>query len=126
MKSSIPGKLNNRALTLLWLILFAAGSIFCLWKLPYGFGGSDEGFYLTVAHRLTLGDSLFADEWHLSQLSAFFLYPFVKLYRELNGSNDGIILAARYAYLIMHTAVSAVIYLRLRNFGLMAALASVL
>lgn len=126
MKSSIPGKLNTRALTLLWLGLFAAAFAFCLWKLPYGFGGSDEGFYLTVAHRLTLGDSLFADEWHLSQLSSFFLYPFVKLYRGIAGSNDGIMLSARYAYLIMHTAVSAFIFLRLKKYGLMAAFASVL
>lgn len=126
MKSVKCGKLNISALTLLWLVLFAAGIIFCLWKLPYGFGGSDEGFYLTVAHRLTLGDSLFADEWHLSQLSAFFLYPFVSVYRAINGSNEGLMLTARYAYLIMHTAVSALIFLRLKKFGLFAAFASVL
>ena len=125
MKSESSGKLNTRSLTLLWLGLFAAAFAFCLWKLPYGFGGSDEGFYLTVAHRLTLGDSLFADEWHLSQLSSFFLYPFVKIYRAVNGSNDGIMLASRYVYLVIHTAVSALIYLRLRKFGLAAALASV-
>ena len=126
MKSESTGKLNTRSVTLLWLGLFAAALAFCLWKLPYGFGGSDEGFYLTVAHRLTLGDSLFADEWHLSQLSSFFLYPFVKIYRAVRGSNEGIMLAARYAYLIMHTAVSALIYMRLRKFGLGAAFASVL
>ena len=126
MKSESSGKLNTRRITALWLGLFAAALAFCLWKLPYGFGGSDEGFYLTVAHRLILGDSLFADEWHLSQLSSFFLYPFVKSYRAVNGSNEGIMLTARYAYLVMHAAVSAFIYLRLRKFGLAAALASVL
>lgn len=126
MKSESSGKLNTRKLTLLWLGLFAAAFAFCLWKLPYGFGGSDEGFYLTVAHRLSLGDSLFADEWHLSQLSSFFLYPFVKIYRGVNGSNEGIMLAARYAYLAMHGLVSALIYLRLRSFGPAGAVASVL
>ena len=126
MKSSRPGKPNTRALTLLWLVLFAAALAFSLWKLPYGFGGSDEGFYLTVAHRLSLGDSLFADEWHLSQLLSFFLWPFVKLYTSVTGSTEGIMLASRYLYLAMHALVSAVIYLRLRKFGLMAAIASVL
>ena len=40
MKSSRPGKPNTRALTLLWLVLFAAALAFSLWKLPYGFGGN--------------------------------------------------------------------------------------
>lgn len=126
MNSAKCGKLNTRAATFIWLVLFAAALCFCLWKLPYGFGGSDEGFYLTVAHRLSLGESLFADEWHLSQLLSFFLLPFVKLWRSFTGSTEGIMLASRYAYLIMHAAVSAFIYLRLRNYGIMAALASVL
>lgn len=119
-------RLRGRSLTLLWLALFAAAFAFSLWKLPYGFGGSDEGFYLTVAHRLSLGDRLFSHEWHLSQLSSFFLLPFVKAYRALAGSNEGIMLAARVAYLVMHSLVSIVIFLRLRSFGPVAAVASAL
>jgi len=126
MKNVKIGKLNIGVLSLVWLVLFGAALGFVLWKCPYGFGGSDEGFYLTVAHRLSLGDSLFVDEWHLSQLSSFFLLPFVKLFRAINGSNEGIILASRYLYVLMHATVSALVYLRLKKFGVMAAMASLL
>ena len=119
-------KVNISRQTLFWLLCFSAGLLLVLWKCPYGFGGSDEGFYLTVSHRLCLGDSLFADEWHLSQLTSFFLYPFVRLYRMLHGSNEGILLAARHLYVLMHTLVSLMIYLRLRRYGPMAGAASVL
>lgn len=126
MKSLKLGKFNIGALSLIWLFMFSLALGFVLWKCPYGFGGSDEGFYLTVAHRLSLGDRLFVDEWHLSQLTSFFLLPFVKLFRAINGSNEGIMLASRYLYVLMHGLVSALIFLRFRKFGFMAAVASVL
>jgi len=126
LKSLKLGKFNISALGLIWLFMFALAMGFVLWKCPYGFGGSDEGFYLTVAHRLSLGDRLFVDEWHLSQLTSFFLLPFVKLFRAINGSNEGIMLASRYLYVLMHGLVSALIFLRFKKYGFMAAVASVL
>ncbi len=53
----------------LFIALMVGALAFSVWKLSYGFGGNDEAFYLTIPHRLTLGDAMFADEWHLSQLS---------------------------------------------------------
>lgn len=110
-------KFNISKQSLVFAVLFAASIAFMLWKCPYGFGGSDEAFYLTVPHRLCLGDELFFDEWHLSQLSSFFTLPFVWLYRLVNGSNDGIILAARGVYVVIHSAAALVLYLRLKKFG---------
>ena len=126
MKNFKLGKFDISVQSLAWFVLFSAALAFAAWKCPYGFGGSDEGFYLTVAHRLSLGEHLFVDEWHLSQLTSFFLLPFVKLFRAVNGSNEGIMLASRYAYLIMHAIVSALVYVRLRKYGVMAAAASVI
>ena len=57
----------------LFFLLFAAALALALWKVPYGFGWYDEAFYLTIPHRLTLGDALFLDEWHLSQMSGLLL-----------------------------------------------------
>ena len=74
-------KFNISRQSLSALCLFAAALAFMLWKCRYGLGGSDEAFYLTVPHRLCLGDELFRDEWHLSQLSSFLTLPFVWLYR---------------------------------------------
>ena len=81
----------------LFALCFGAAAAFALWKCPYGFGSYDDAFYLTVPHRLSMGDALFVDEWHLSQLSGLLTAPLVWLYRTLTGSMDGSILAARYA-----------------------------
>lgn len=110
-------KLNISRQSGMFLLLFAAALAFMLWKCPYGFGGSDEAFYLTVPHRLCLGDSLFEDEWHLSQLFSFFTYPFVRIYRLIAGSNDGIMLSARYLYAALHSAAALIIYFRLKKYG---------
>ncbi len=109
-----------------FIVLIAGALIFALWKCRYGFGGNDESFYLTVPHRLTLGDALIKDEWHLSQLSSFLLLPFVKLYTMITGGTTGILLAARYGYIVMHLAVSSAVYIRLRKYGWGALAASVL
>ena len=110
-------KFNISRQSLSALCLFAASLAFMLWKCRYGLGGSDEAFYLTVPHRLCLGDELFRDEWHLSQLSSFLTLPFVWLYRLINGSNDGIMLAARLNYVALHSLAAIVVYLRLKKFG---------
>ena len=101
----------------LFAALMCFGLVLSIWKLPYGFGGSDEAFYLTVPHRLSLGDALFTDEWHVSQLSGFLLVPFVSLFRLITGSTDGIMIAARVLYLVFHTGAAVLIYSRLRKYG---------
>ena len=124
---SVEFKINKlRKQNILWLLLFLMGLWLMIWKLPYGFGGDDEGFYLTAAHRLTLGQRLFTDEWHLSQLSSFFLYPFVKLFKAVTGGTDGILLASRRLYLVCHSLTAAVVYIRLRKFGTLSVVASVM
>ena len=97
------------------LLLLALAAALLFWKCGYGPNGDDEPFYLTVAHRLTLGDHLFRDEWHLSQLLAYLVYPFVKLYRAVNGSMDGVILTWRRLYVLGHSAVCLLLYFGLRK-----------
>lgn len=110
----------------IFIILFAGAIILAFWKCFYGFGGNDEAFYLTVSHRLSLGDSLIRDEWHLSQLSGFLLLPFVSIFRFITQSTEGIMITARIVYIILHAALCAFIYLRLRKYGFMSVVASVL
>lgn len=109
-----------------FIALMAAGLIFSFWKCLYGFGGDDEAFYLTIPHRLTLGDSFISDEWHLSQLSGFLLLPFVWLYTAIMQSTEGIMLAARILYIIFHAAVTCAIYSRLKKHGFIAVFGCVL
>ena len=110
----------------LFAILLVVGLILAFWKCVYGFGGNDEAFYLTVPHRLSLGDALIKDEWHLSQLSGVLLYPFVSLYTLIVGSTEGIMLTARVVYVILHAVVSVVLYSRLRKYGIMSVFATAL
>lgn len=119
-------KFNISGQSLIFIGLFIAALAFMLWKCRFGLGGSDEAFYLTIPHRLCLGDELFRDEWHLSQLSAFFTLPFVSLYRAVNGSNDGIMLAARYVYVFGHAAVALVVWQRLKRLDRVSAPAAAL
>lgn len=117
-------KINTQTLVFFFLLL---GSVmFAFWKCSYGFGGNDEAFYLTTAHRLSLGDIFIQDEWHLSQLSGFLLLPFVSLYRLIIGSTEGILLAARFLYVILHAAVSVFVYNKLKGFGYLSVFAAIL
>lgn len=125
MKNALK-KPNISRQSLVFALLFAVSALFMLWKLPYGLGGSDEAFYLTVPYRLYLGDRLFFDEWHLSQLASFFTLPFVTLYLDLTGSTEGIMLAARCVYAALHALCALVIYLRLKNLGALSIAASIL
>lgn len=119
---------NKKFLTMdiIFAILMLGALVFAIWKCRYGFGGNDEAFYLTIPHRLNLGDALIKDEWHLSQLSGFLILPFVKLYTLITGGTTGIMLASRFAYIAVHLIVSVVIYIRLRRFGYGAVISSVL
>lgn len=104
----------------LFALCFAAAAALALWKCPYGFGSTDDAFYLTIPHRLSLGDSLFTDEWHVSQMSGLFMLPFVWVFRTVTGSTDGIMLASRYAYVVFHSAATLLFYSRIRRQGLAA------
>ena len=110
---------------ILWLVLFALSLALMVWKLPYGFGGDDEGFYLTAANRLTLGERLFTDEWHLSQLSSFFLFPFVFIYKAIVGSTEGILFASRWLYLVCHAFSSVLVYLKVRKYNALSVIGSI-
>lgn len=103
---------------LFFILAFAAAAVFCLWKVPFGLGGDDEAFYLTIPLRLLQGDALLVDEYHLSQLSAFLLYPLAAVYKFFVPSLDGIILAFRYLYVLFHCATAIIIYSRVRKYGL--------
>lgn len=111
---------------LLFILLFLGVLLFSGWKLNYGFGGNDEAFYQTISYRFCLGDAMFADEWNLSQLSGFLLLPFTWLYTTITGSTEGILLAARITYLLVHAAAAVVIYLCIRKKGYFAMFGTIL
>lgn len=103
---------------IVFAVLFLTVLGISIWKCTYGFGGYDEQFYLTIPYRLSMGDGLFGDEWHLSQMSSFLLYPIFKIYMLFVGnSTEGIIINFRYIYLFFHSLLSIALYIILRKKG---------
>lgn len=71
---------------------------------------SDESFYLTVVHRLWLGESLIKDEWFFSQVFAPLLLPFYSLYIMIKGNNEGIYLAFRILAVLWNIGLAYYMY----------------
>ncbi len=111
---------------IIFILLMIGALLFALWKVRYGFGGNDEPFYLTIPHRLTKGDALFRDEWNLAQMCSFLQLPFTWVYTLITGGTDGIILAARVFYVFVHAGACVLIYTRLRKYGYVAMIGTVL
>lgn len=57
------------------------------------------------------------DEQQVSQMSGFLLIPFQLLFKLGVFGRTGMILAARYYYTLLHTAVAVILYVRLRQYG---------
>lgn len=111
---------------LIFLLSLLAGLILYIAILHIGPDWEDESFYSTIALRIVNGDSLIADEWHLSQFASVFLYLPVKLWLVLNGSTDGIILFLRCIYLAIHTGSAVGLYAFFRKKGVWAVAAALL
>ena len=126
VKRQIEKQNQRKWQDILFILLMLGAVIFSVWKTNYGFGGNDESFYLTIPHRLLKGDVLFQDEWHLSQMCSILQIPFVWLYTTLTGSTDGILLASRVFYVFVHCSATLLIYHKLRNYGVLSVIASVL
>lgn len=111
---------------LVFALIFLIGAWMIFYKCPFGYANMDESFYLTIPYRLSQGDGLFTQEWHLSQMGNFLIYPLFLLYRLFFPGTEGILLHFRYLYTALHTLTALFLYLRLRRHGLFAAGASVM
>ena len=89
LKSFHNAQTEKRADRIAYLCFAGAAALLCV-QAFYGFGFDDESWYTAFAHRMTLGDSLLTDEWHVAQLIGFllifastgiakyFIYTFIK------------------------------------------------
>ena len=111
---------------ILFCILTAVILCYLFWKCRFGFANVDESFYLTIPWRLCQGDSLFVNEWHLSQMTGFLLMPFMYVYRLFHPDAEGIALTFRHLCLVVQTLCSIYFYIRLRKWTPLGALATAL
>lgn len=97
------------------LIILAALTLLLIIHSRYGFCQSDEPFYISLAHRLYLGQKLIKDEWHPTQFFSPILLLFYNPYRFLNGTVDGIIRFFRIVYIVLSGIISCWLYISLRR-----------
>lgn len=109
-----------------FILSFLAFFCLLLWKIYYGFGGRDEAFYLTIPDRLFNGDALLSEEWHLSQLSGLVTLPLFYLYKFIFKTNEGIIFAFRFMYVIFKSLSCIFIYKRLKKYTYFAVVTSII
>ena len=106
---------KERYVNYLFVAMMIAVELLLLWKVRYGYGGNDESFYLTTAHRLTKGDSLLSQEWHLAQMSSFIVYPFMKIYLMFYGTTKGILLNFRLIFLAVKSVIAVAMFILLKK-----------
>lgn len=112
---------KKKRITAAFFIVLIFADILMLWKSKFGGGGNDESFYLTIAHRLAKGDAMLSEEWHLSQMSGVFTYPFMKLYLLLFSSLDGVLLHFRWIFIGVKSLFAVVYFLLLKkSYGIYA------
>ncbi len=104
------------AFDVLAAVLGAALVVFLLCTAKYGVSAPDEGYYYTVAHRLSLGEKMIADEWNLAQLVHLMnLLPNL-LYIKLTDGTEGLILFMRYLFIAIVAIYYVWLYIKLRRY----------
>lgn len=98
-------------------IIIGIFSILLLIRCFYSFTWSDESFYLTIVHRLWLGERMIADEWYTTQLSTPILMPFYVLYQYITGGNEGIYLYYRILYWGLSTFTTCYTFSKLKKYN---------
>ncbi len=99
------------------ILAFAAVCVYALLTVRNGFFFADESFYITMAERFVHGDRPLVDEWHISQLFGLLLCLPYKAFVAIRGSTDGILLFMRCLFLTFNAAFYWIMYLRLRAYG---------
>ena len=63
IKSFLINNKNN----IIFVMTIILGFIFLIWRAPFGYCFNNEPFIVTLGQRLSNGDSLIFDEWHMAQ-----------------------------------------------------------
>lgn len=98
-------------------IILCICSILLFIRCFFSFTWSDESFYLSIVHRLWLGELMFVDEWYTTQLSAPLLIPFYAIYQRITGGNEGIYLYYRFLYCLFSAATAFLAYFKLKKWN---------
>ena len=99
------------------LLGFVLCMLILIWRCFYSVNYADEPYCVSSVWRFYKGDALLAQDWFpAQQLIAWILSPLYWLFRLFTGSNDGIMLASRLAYVAFQGIVSVFVYSRLKKY----------
>ncbi len=112
---------KNKKQNLYFLAGLLGIGLILFWRCFYSVNTTDEAFYVGTTYRLWFGDGMLCDEWMpTQQLCSFWLYPFYALFRLILGSNEGMVLAFRFLYIVFQLAISGYLYGRLKKYGVIS------
>lgn len=100
----------------IYVIILAVISIVLLVRCFFGFQQSDESFYMSLVHRLYLGDKLVSDEWHPTQFYSVILLPFYFVYHLIVKDGTGVILYFRILMTALSVFTGFLTYRSMRKF----------
>jgi hypothetical protein len=89
--------------------IYAAVIILVIIRCIFGVDAVDESMYLAIPYRFVLGDTPFVDQFLYSGVD-FLNYTFIKLYTQLLGSTDYVILSTRIFYVFILVLFSRIVY----------------
>jgi len=108
-------------------VLFGAALLVCFAVTArYAVAMPDEASYWLLGHRLSFGDRMISDEWHLTQFGYMVLLPAYYLYTGIVGSTEGLILFARYLFIAVDLLFYCGMVRRLRQYRLAGVVSSFL
>ena len=99
------------------IVIFILCFSFLWWKSSYGYIFNDEPYIMTLGDRLVKGDLLLINEWKPTQLTGYLLYPFLRVYRLLHISTDGMILTFRHIYVLLWSTVIILCHRKMKQFA---------
>ena len=105
-------------------LVLAAAAVINLVRLPYGFPSTDESFFITLIHRLYIGDLPVTEIWNPVQFAGMLGLPFFALFEGITGGTDGIFVYFRFLYVLMMAVPALLIYRKCRDRGPAAACAA--
>ena len=83
-------------------------------RIHYGVDLTDEAYSNAIPYRFALGDTPFIDEVSPQQTSSFLLFPIIKIYTLLFGT-ESLILFMRYMYLLFTAMIAWIIHQTIRE-----------
>jgi hypothetical protein len=109
-EASMRKKIQDGVFLIFVLALFAL--VFN--RIHYGVDLTDEAYSNAIPYRFALGDTPFIDEVSPQQTSSFLLFPIIKIYTLLFGT-EFLILFMRYMYLLFAGMMAFMIYQSIRE-----------